>query len=58
MTYSVGKTEDTDQGRIWVYYFNKGEWTLDFSQKQIFLTLEEANSIALSNSGMVIENKD
>jgi hypothetical protein len=58
MTYSVGKTEDTDQGRVWVYYFNDGEWTLDFSQKQIFLTLEEANSIALSNSGMAIENNN
>ena len=51
MPYSVTKTQDTDQGRVWIYYYEDSSWGIDYDKRKIFNILEEANSKALSNGG-------
>lgn len=55
MPYSVTKTQDTDQGRVWIYYYDDASWGVDFDKRKIFDTLEEANPIAFVNGGKVTD---
>ncbi len=55
MAYSVTKTHDTNEGRIWIYYYDDNSWGADYAQRKIFNILEEANSVAYTNGGKVID---
>lgn len=55
MAYSVAKTQDVDQDRVWIYYYNDDSWGINRNQRKIFNALDEANSVALVNGGKVID---